>query len=67
MASVAAFAMRNLTVVFAAILICSPVAGFRPVRSLRFRFYELAQTGIVNSPASRVCPVAISTRTSKNA
>ncbi len=41
MASVAAFAIRNFTVVFAAILICSPVAGLRPMRSLRSAFTSL--------------------------
>lgn len=60
MTSVAAFAIRNFTVFFAAILICSPVAGFRPMRSLRSAFTSLLRPGTVNSPASRVCSVAIS-------
>lgn len=35
-ASFSCFAMRALTTVFAGILIASPVAGFRPIRALRF-------------------------------
>src|SRR6185503_12840149 len=36
MASFAALATRNLTTFFAGMLICSPVAGLRPMRALRF-------------------------------
>ncbi len=48
MASVAALAMRNLTTRFAAILMVSPVAGFRPMRALRFTRTILPSPGIVN-------------------
>jgi len=34
--SFSCLAMRALTTVFAGILIASPVAGFRPIRALRF-------------------------------
>lgn len=56
-ASVAAFAMRDLTAVLAAIFISSPVAGLRPIRSLCFALTSLPSPG---SSAVRVCSIAIS-------
>ena len=64
-ASLAALATRNLTTRFAAIWIVSPVAGFRPIRALRFTRTILPSPGIVKeffaflyanaTRASRVC------------
>src|ERR1039458_5095221 len=46
-ASLAALATRNLTTRLAAILMVSPVAGFRPMRALRFTSTILPSPGIV--------------------
>src|ERR1039458_6781952 len=46
-ASLAALATRNLTTRLAAILMVSPVAGFRPMRALRFTRTILPSPGIV--------------------
>ena len=58
-ASLAAFASRNFTVVFALILMASPVAGLRPIRAARWALTSLPSPGIVNSPSLRVCVVAV--------
>jgi len=50
MASLAAFATRNFTTTLAGILIASPVAGFRPMRALRFDFTSRPMPGRTNSP-----------------
>ena len=47
-ASLAAFATRNLTTRLAGILIASPVAGLRPMRAFRFTSTSLPSPGIVN-------------------
>src|ERR1039458_6379079 len=48
-ASLAALATRNLTTRFAAILMVSPVAGFRPMRALQFTRTILPSPGIVKA------------------
>ena len=58
---------RNFTVVLAAILIASPVAGLRPIRAARCAFTSLPSPGTVNSPFFRVWVVAVSISKSKNA
>src|SRR5829696_3729853 len=47
MASLAAFATRNFTTFLAGMLICSPVAGLRPIRALRFTSTSLPRPGSV--------------------
>ena len=47
-ASLAALAMRNFTTRLAGILMVSPVAGFRPIRALRFTSTSLPKPGMVN-------------------
>ena len=64
-ASLAALATRNLTTLLALILMVSPVAGFRPMRALRFTRTILPSPGIVKlflaflyaraTRASRIC------------
>src|SRR6266850_2502177 len=49
MASLAALATRNFTTVLAAILIASPVAGFRPIRALRFDLTSRPMPGRTNT------------------
>src|SRR5258708_24371393 len=49
-ASLAAFATRHLTTFFAGILICSPVAGFRPLLPLRSTRTTLPRPGTINTP-----------------
>src|SRR5882762_8037675 len=46
-ASLAALATRNLTTRLAGIWICSPVAGLRPMRALRFTSTNLPSPGRV--------------------
>src|SRR5690242_3367044 len=46
-ASFAALATRNLTTRLAAILICSPVAGLRPIRALRLTSTSFPSPGTV--------------------
>ena len=48
MASFAALATRNFTTRLAGILMASPVAGFRPIRALRFTNTSLPNPGMVN-------------------
>src|SRR5688572_5962063 len=48
MASFAALATRNFTTRFAAILIGSPVCGFRPMRAFRFANTSLPSPGTTN-------------------
>ena len=47
-ASLAALATRNFTTRLAAILMASPVAGFRPIRAFRFTSTSLPKPGMVN-------------------
>src|SRR5581483_9183207 len=66
-ASLQAFATRNLTTVLAGILISAPVAGLRPLRALRLALTSLPMPGIVKAPTFLVCAsatFAISSRTS---
>src|SRR5882724_10005905 len=58
-ASLAAFATRNFTTVFAAILIAWPVAGFLPMRALRFAFTSRPRPGITNTPFFLVSWIAV--------
>src|ERR1035437_8906614 len=48
MASLAAFATRNLTTFFAGMLMVAPVAGLRPIRALRWTRTSLPKPGITN-------------------
>jgi hypothetical protein len=57
-ASLKAFATRIFTTVFAGILIGSPVAGFRPIRALRFARTVLPTPGITKAPTFFVSDVA---------
>jgi hypothetical protein len=50
MASFAALAMRNLTTFLAAILMVSPVAGFRPIPALRSTRTSRPIPGITKMP-----------------
>src|SRR3989344_3213820 len=60
-ASLAAFATRNFTTVFALIWIDSPVAGLRPMRAGRCTFTSLPKPGSTNTPSFFTCMYAIST------
>src|SRR5512142_3431543 len=59
-ASFAAFATRNFTTRFAAILIGSPVAGLRPIRALRLTRTIFPSPGIVNEFLASLCASAAS-------
>src|SRR5580698_5538199 len=67
MVSLAALATRNLTTVFALILMGSPVWGLRPRRALRSALTSLPMPGMVNSPFFLVSLTAVSARSSRPA
>src|ERR1700733_7064031 len=67
MVSLATLATRNLTTVFALILMGSPVWGLRPRRALRSALTSLPMPGMVNSPFFLVSLMAVSASSSRPA
>src|SRR5262249_50799832 len=67
MVSFTALATRNFTTVLAAILMGSPVWGFRPMRAFRFDFTNRPRPGMTNTPFFLVSLIAVSARCSRNA
>src|SRR5262249_2593044 len=65
--SLTALATRNFTTVLAAILMGSPVWGFRPIRAFRFDFTNRPRPGMMNTPFFFVSFIAVSARRSRNA
>src|SRR4029077_11795293 len=65
--SFTALATRNFTTVLAAILMGSPVWGFRPMRAFRFDFTKRPRPGMTNTPFFFVSLIAICARCSRNA
>ena len=66
MVSLADFATRNFTTVFALILMASPVCGLRPMRALRSAFTSRPMPGITNTPFFLVSFMAVSASRSKS-
>src|ERR1700739_471529 len=67
MVSLADFATRNFTTVFALILIACPVWGLRPMRALRSAFTRRPRPGIMNTPFFLVSLIAVSASRSRKA
>src|ERR1700761_2233897 len=67
MLSLAALATRNLTTVFALILMASPVCGLRPMRALRSAFFKRPMPGITKTPFFFVSLMAVSASRSRKA
>ena len=65
--SLAALATRNLTTVFALILIAAPVCGLRPMRALRSAFTKRPMPGITKTPFFLVSLMAVSASRSRKA
>src|SRR5437870_9329509 len=66
MASFTALATRNFTTFLAGILICSPVAGFRPILALRSTRTSLPRPGTMNTPFDFTSFTAVVASESKN-
>jgi hypothetical protein len=61
-ASLALFAIRNLTTFLAAILIVSPVAGFLPMRAFRSTLTKRPRPGTTKRPFFLTSLIAVSDR-----